>query len=145
MAATPEEKPAWLVTGCSTGIGRALAETLAADGHRVMATSRDVGDVEALAEGRSGQVAVHPLDLVDGATIDAAVAATIETFGGIDILCSCAGTGLVGSVEESTVEEMRALFEVNYLGTLRVVKAVIPHMRERGSGHIAVLTSKGAF
>ena len=145
MDATPEANPVWLVTGCSSGIGRALVETLAANDHRVMATARNVSDIEALADGRAGQVAVHELDLVDGATIDAAVAATIDTFGGIDIVCSGASTGLVGSVEESSVDEMRNLFEVNYIGTLRVVKAVLPYMRERGRGHIAVLTSKGAF
>jgi short-subunit dehydrogenase len=142
---THDDRPVWLVTGCSTGMGRALVETLAANDYRVMATARNVSDIEALAEGRAGQVAVHSLDLVDASTIDDAVAATIETFGGVDILCSCASTGLVGSVEESSIEEMQNLFEVNYIGTLRVVKAVLPHMRERGSGHIAVLTSKGAF
>lgn len=139
------EAPVWFVTGCSTGIGRALAETLRDEGQRVMATSRSVEDVRAIADGSEDTVAVHTLQLTDGASIDAAVAATLDRFGRIDYVVGCASTGLVGSVEECSVEEMQHLFDVNVLGAHRLINAVLPTMRAQGDGHIAILSSKGGF
>ncbi|UGS33663.1 SDR family NAD(P)-dependent oxidoreductase [Capillimicrobium parvum] len=135
----------WLLTGCSTGIGRALAETLRDEGQRVMATARTVDDVRAVADGADGRIAVHALELTDEASIGAAAAATLDAFGRIDYLVGCGSTGLVGSVEECSVDEMQHLFDVNVLGTHRLIHAVLPTMRAQRSGHIAILTSKGAF
>lgn len=135
----------WLVTGCSSGMGRGIVEELAADGCKMMATARDPRALEDLAEGHSDHVALHALDLLDERSVADAVKATLDTFGRIDVLLSAAGAGLIGSVEESSTSELSRLFETNVIGTHRVIRAVLPAMRAQKSGQIAAITSRGAF
>jgi NAD(P)-dependent dehydrogenase (short-subunit alcohol dehydrogenase family) len=128
----------WLVTGCSTGIGRHICEAALAAGHQVVATARRVEAVEDLVGERS--IAV-PLDVTSPEQVTAAVAAATEAFGGIDVLVNNAGYGYMSAVEEGDDAEVRALFDTNYFGAVACIKAVLPQMRERRSGRIINISS----
>jgi NADP-dependent 3-hydroxy acid dehydrogenase YdfG len=122
-----------LVTGCSTGIGRAVARELKAQGHRPIATARRPDSIADLAaEG----IDTLPLDVNDPRTIDAAVAASLERAGRIDVLVNNAGINLFGPLLELRVDEIRSVFETNVMGIVAATKAVFPHMAARGSGRI---------
>lgn len=129
----------WLVTGCSTGIGREIARAALEAGHQVVVTARRVADVEDLAA-YVGALAV-PLDVTDRAQIDAAVAAATDAFGGIDVLVNNAGYGYLSAVEEGDDAEVRRLFDTNYFGVVDMIKAVLPGMRAQGSGHVVNISS----
>jgi NADP-dependent 3-hydroxy acid dehydrogenase YdfG len=121
-----------LITGASKGIGRAVAEQLAAKGHRVVATGRDAASLDGL------EVAEKlALDVNDEASVNAAVAAAGE----VDVLFANAGIMAMGAVEAVAIAEAQAIFNTNVFGTLRVVRAVAPRMRERGSGRIILASS----
>ena len=141
----PQDDRVWLITGSSTGIGRAVADELVARGVRLIATARDPRTLDALVEAGGENVVAARLDVGDPASIDAALAAGLERFGRVDVLLSCAGTGLVGSIEESSDDEIDHVFRTNFFGTLRVIRTVLPHLRQQGSGLIATMTSRGAF
>lgn len=134
-----------LITGVSSGFGRALAQQALQAGHRVVGTVRnDEARVafEALAPGRAfGRL----LDVTDADAIDALVADVEENVGAIDVLVNNAGYGHEGILEESTLAELRHQFEVNVFGPAAMIKAVLPHMRERRHGHILNITSMGGF
>ncbi|HEX3917528.1 MAG TPA: oxidoreductase [Caulobacteraceae bacterium] len=131
----------WLITGVSGGLGRALAEAALARGDKVAGTVRKPADLaafEALAPGRSlGYLA----DMADETAVREAVARAEADLGGIDILVGNAGYGLVGAVEESSLAEIRAQFEVNVFGPIAAIQAVLPHFRQRRAGHIITITS----
>ena len=132
----------WLITGASTGFGRALAEAVLAAGDAVVATARHPTAL--------GDLAAHPaattlvLDVTDPAQVGAAVAAAIAS-GGVDVLVNNAGHGLVGALEELTDAEFRGVLETNLFGALAMTRAVLPHMRDRGSGHIVQMSSMGGI
>lgn len=130
----------WLVTGCSTGIGREIAVAALEAGHQVVVTARRVGDVADLAASYDGARAC-PLDVTDRAQIAAAVAVAEEAFGGIDVLVNNAGYGYMSAVEEGDDAEVRALFDTNYFGVVDTLKAVLPGMRARGAGHVVNISS----
>ena len=132
------EKAVILLTGCSSGIGRASALALAARGHRVFATARKKDDLAALE--RDGLTAL-PLDVTDPATIAAAVEAVLSRAGRLDVLVNNAGYPQYGSVEEVTLAQWRAQFDVNLFGTLAVTQAVLPAMRKQQSGRIINVSS----
>ncbi len=132
------EKRVILITGCSSGIGRASAVALAARGHRVFASARNRND---LAELERGDLAALTLDVTDGATIAAAVEAVLSRAGRIDVLVNNAGYPQYGSVEEVTLEEWRGQFDVNVFGTLAVTQAVLPAMRRQLGGRIINVSS----
>ncbi len=131
----------WLVTGCSTGIGREIARAALEAGHQVVVTSRKVADVEDLADAHPGTALAVALDVTDKAQVADAVAAADTAFGGVDVLVNNAGYGYLSAVEEGDDAEVRALFDTNYFGTVDMTKAVLPQMRERGSGHIVNISS----
>lgn len=141
----PVNERVWFLTGSSTGIGRAVADELVRRGAMVIATARDPRTLQELADAGGANVVTAALDVQSQSSIDEAVRAGIERFGRIDNLLSCAGTGLVGSIEESSDSEIEFVFQVNFFGTLRVIRTVLPFMRERGSGLIATITSRGAY
>jgi|CZKU01.1.fsa_nt_gi NADP-dependent 3-hydroxy acid dehydrogenase YdfG len=122
-----------LVTGCSTGIGRALARELKTAGHRPFATARKV---ESLAELAAEGIETLQLDVNDPASIGSAVAAVVERAGRIDVLVNNAGINLFGPLMELSVGEVRAVFETNVLGLVAMTQAVFPAMAERRSGRI---------
>ncbi|MEP7007320.1 MAG: oxidoreductase [Sphingomonas bacterium] len=124
-----------IVTGASTGIGRATAEALARAGFNVFGTSRSARN-----DGPAG-VTMLTCDVTDGAAVDALVATVVAQTGRIDLLVNNAGLGQVGAAEESSIAQVQALFDVNLFGVIRVTNAVLPVMRQRGEGRIINLSS----
>jgi short-subunit dehydrogenase len=133
-----------LITGASSGLGRALYETAFKQGHRVIGTVRQDkarAELENLAPGRAS---AHVLDVTDGAAIPRVVA-EIESAGPIDVLVNNAGYGVEGPLEEASMKEVRHQFEVNVFGAIAMTRAVLPGMRKRRAGHILNITSMGGF
>lgn len=134
-----------LITGVSSGFGRALAQEALAAGHRVIGTVRSEQarrDSEALAPNQSiGRV----LDVTDFDAIDGVIAELEANIGPIDVLVNNAGYGHEGVLEESPLDAMRQQFDVNVFGAVAVLKAVLPYMRKRRRGHIINITSMGGF
>ena len=131
----------WLVTGCSTGIGREIARCALEAGDRVLVTARRAADVEDLVADFPGLAVAQPLDVTDAEQVRAAVAAADDAFGGVDGLVNNAGYGYLSAVEEGDEDEVRRLFDTNYFGAVSMIKAVLPQMRERGSGHVVNISS----
>src|SRR5947207_12829792 len=125
-----------LVTGASSGIGEAAADALLGAGFTVYGTSRKA----AVGEERDGVVFL-PLDVTDDESVAGAVREVLDRSSRIDVLVNNAGFGTAGAAEESSVEQARALFETNLFGVMRMTRAVLPHMRERGSGRVINLSS----
>jgi NAD(P)-dependent dehydrogenase (short-subunit alcohol dehydrogenase family) len=134
----------WLITGCSTGLGRALAEAVLATGHTAVVTARDVSTVQDLVDAHPDTALAVALDVTDEAQVTAAVRAGEERFGAIDVLVNNAGYGYRAAIEEGDDEDVRRLFETHVFGTVRTIKAVLPGMRARRSGAIVNLSSIGA-
>ncbi len=137
-----------LVTGCSTGVGLHTAIRLAEAGFTVVATMRDPGKQQALLDeaAKAGvSVEVAPLDVCSQASIDNAVADVIVRHGRIDVLVNNAGAGFLGSVEQTSDEDLRRTMETNFFGVWNVTKAVLPHMRGAGSGRVISVTSVGGL
>lgn len=131
----------WFITGCSTGLGRVLAEAAVSEGHCVVATARRVealAELEALAPER---VLALALDVTDPAACHRGVAAAVARFGRLDVLVNNAGYGMVGALEESSSGEIRRLFETNVFGLIEMTKAALPHLREQKAGWIVNLSS----
>jgi NAD(P)-dependent dehydrogenase (short-subunit alcohol dehydrogenase family) len=132
----------WFITGASAGFGRAIAEAALARGDSVVATARKPAALDDLVAGAPDRVLALPLDVTDLGQVGSAVAEAVAT-GGIDVLVNNAGHGLVGAVEELTDADLRELLEVNVLGPMALTRAVLPHLRARGSGHIVQMSSVG--
>jgi NAD(P)-dependent dehydrogenase (short-subunit alcohol dehydrogenase family) len=138
-----------LITGSSTGFGRLFAETLARKGHTVFATMRDPGgrnaknasEIRALAEKDSLPIHVLELDVTDDASVERAVGAAVAKAGRIDVAINNAGYYLVGLEEAVTTEQARRLMDTNFLGPVRVNRAVLPHMRRQRSGVLMHISS----
>ena len=134
----------WLITGCSTGLGRAFAEAVLAHGDNVVATARDADRVADLAEAHPDQALALALDVTDDAQVTSVVTAAEERFGSVDVLVNNAGYGYRAALEEGEDADVRQLFETHVFGTIRTAKAVLPGMRARRSGTIVNLSSIGA-
>ncbi|MFB6951054.1 oxidoreductase [Streptomyces niveus] len=133
----------WLVTGANSGFGRAITEAAVAAGDTVVATARRTETLDDLVARHPDQVEPVRLDVTDTARIDAVVADVAARHGRIDVLVNNAGRTHVGALEETTDEELRALFEVHVFGPAALTRAVLPHMRARRSGAIVQLSSMG--
>ena len=134
-----------LITGVSSGLGRALAQKILERGGRVAGTLRNrsqMADFEALASGRA--VAIE-MDITNSQQVQAGIEKAIAAFGRIDVLANNAGHGLVGAVEETSDEEAQRMLDTNFLGSLRVTRAMLPHMRQQQSGHIINYSAIGGF
>jgi NAD(P)-dependent dehydrogenase (short-subunit alcohol dehydrogenase family) len=136
--------PTWLITGCSTGLGRALAEAVLERGDNAAVTARDRSSVEDLAAAHPDRALALALDVTDHDQLRAAVAETEERFGGIDVLVNNAGYGYRAAVEEAAEEDVAQLFATNLFGAVAAIKAVLPSMRARRSGTIVNISSIGA-
>jgi len=134
----------WLITGCSTGLGRALAEAVIGAGHNAVVTARDVAKVADLADTATQRVLTVALDVTKPDQVAAAVQRADERFGGVDVLVNNAGYGYRAAVEEGDDAEVRTLFETHFFGTVAMIKAVLPEMRTRRSGAIVNISSIGA-
>jgi NAD(P)-dependent dehydrogenase (short-subunit alcohol dehydrogenase family) len=129
-----------LITGCSTGIGRAAALQLHDRGHTVCATARDVDDLQALAD--EGMTTL-PLDVTDERSMQEAVRTVIDRHSRLDVLVNNAGYALQGTIEQTPMSDVRQQFETNVFGAMRMVQLVVPSMREQRSGRIITLGSMG--
>ena len=125
-----------LITGCSSGIGYDLADRLTEAGYTVVATARQIGSLEKL-----NAAMKLTLDVTDELSINSAFAETMKAYGRLDILVNNAGYGFCGSVEELPEKELRAIFEVNFFGAVKLMRAVSPLMRERKTGTIVNISS----
>lgn len=133
----------WMITGCSTGLGRSLAEAVIAAGHNAVVTARDVSTIESLASAAPERALAVALDVTDASAISEAVTAAEARFGAIDVLVNNAGYGYRAAVEEGDEADIRALFETHFFGTVAMIKAVLPGMRARRSGAIVNFSSIG--
>jgi NAD(P)-dependent dehydrogenase (short-subunit alcohol dehydrogenase family) len=128
-----------LITGASTGIGRAAAERLTERGFIVFGTSRQPDKASV------SRFTLLPLDVRDDASVNACINQVTARAGRLDILINNAGYGLSGAIEEATLDDAKALFETNFFGVLRLVKVVLPIMRAQGGGHIINMSSMAGF
>jgi NAD(P)-dependent dehydrogenase (short-subunit alcohol dehydrogenase family) len=133
----------WLITGCSSGFGLHIAQAALERGDRVVATARRAEPLDDLVASAPDRALAVALDVTHADQIDSAVAAALERFGRIDVLVNNAGYGSIGAVEELDMDDLRSLMETMFFGAVALTKAVLPHMRERGSGAIVQMSSQG--
>jgi NAD(P)-dependent dehydrogenase (short-subunit alcohol dehydrogenase family) len=131
----------WLVTGATSGFGRTIVDAALAHGDAVVATSRRTDGLDDIADHE--RVLVTQLDVTDAAQREAAVAAALERYGRIDVLVNNAGRTQVGAIEETTDDEMRALFELHFFAPFAMTRLVLPAMRAQGGGAIVQMSSVG--
>lgn len=142
---TPNDTRVWLITGCSKGLGRALAVHALERGDRVAVTARDRSAVTDLAAKYGDSALALRLDVTDPASVTAAVQECERVFGRVDVLVNNAGYGYLAAVEEGEDTEVRALFDTNVHGAVTVLKAVLPGMRARRCGHVVNVSSFGGL
>lgn len=145
MEIKSSDKKVWLITGCSKGLGRSLAEAVIQQGYRAVVTARDPDTLNALIELAPERVQALALDVNSEVQIQDAVTRTITRFGRIDVLVNNAGYGLAGAVEEVSDAEAREQMETNVFAVLKLTRAVLPHMRAQKSGHILNISSAAGF
>ncbi|BCG45754.1 Dehydrogenases with different specificities [Citrifermentans bremense] len=133
----------WFVTGSSRGLGRKIAETALDAGDSVVATARKVEDLSALVDKHADRVLPLALDVTDIDAVHRAVKIGHERFGQYDVVVNNAGYGNTAAVEDMTIEDFRAQVDTNFFGVVYVTKAMIPILREQGSGHIFQVSSIG--
>jgi len=142
MKPADDSGPVWLITGCSKGLGRALAEHVLAQGHRCVVTARDAASVLPVCSPYPAtQALALPLDVTRPAQIADALQAALAAFGAIDVLVNNAGFGLNAGVEDVDEPAVRHLFETNFFGLAAMIRAVLPSMRRRRKGHIVNVSS----
>ncbi len=135
----------WLVTGCSSGLGKAIAQQALQAGYRVVVTARDIDAVADLVHAHPQSAFAVPLDVTDPVQVRAAVASAEQRFGSVDVLVNNAGYGYLGAIEEGEDEDVRAMFETDVFGLWQMVKAVLPGMRARARGHVVNISSIGGL
>lgn len=139
------QQPVWFITGCSTGFGRELAQHVLAAGYCAVVTARNPQQVADIVVGCEDRALVLALDVTSPEQIAAAVAAAEKKFGYIDVLVNNAGIGYFGSFEESDIDAVRQMFEINVWGLANMTRAVLPGMRKRRAGTIVNLSSIGGI
>ncbi|MET7650374.1 MULTISPECIES: oxidoreductase [unclassified Streptomyces] len=138
-----EDAKVWLVTGASSGFGRAIAEAAVAAGDTVIGTARRTEALNDLVAAHPDRVEAIGLDVTDGERIDAVAADVLARYGRVDVLVNNAGRTQVGAFEETTDRELRDLFELHVFGPARLTRALLPQMRERGDGSVVNISSFG--
>jgi len=133
----------WLITGCSTGLGRALAAAVLDRGDTVIVTARDAAKVADLAEAHPDTALALPLDVTDHAQVRDVLRTARDRFGAIDVLVNNAGHGYRAAVEEAAEDQVQELFATNLFGPAALIQAVLPEMRARRGGTIVNVTSAG--
>ena len=131
----------WLITGCSTGIGREIANVVLASGQCAAVTARNPDSVADLVAAYPDQALALALDVTENMAVTAAVNKTQQHFGTIDVLVNNAGYGYMSALEEGEDAEVRKLFDTNFFGVVDLIKAVLPVMREQKSGYIINMSS----
>ncbi len=134
----------WMITGTSSGLGRALADQALAAGHQVVATARDPHTIQDLQKAHPHAAIAIRLDVTERASVTAAVEAADSRFGGIDVLVNNTGYGYTAAIEEGEDDAVADLFATNFTGPVTLIKAVPPGMRARRAGLIVNISSVGA-
>ncbi len=134
-------KKIWFITGVSSGIGKILTETVIETGDFVIGTFRKQEQVDSFNKNNKGKGIAVLMDVQDEESVQNGVSMILKSFPKIDVLVNNAGIGFVGAVEEASIAEVSKIMDVNILGTLRVLKAVLPTMRAQKSGHIIQMSS----
>ncbi len=137
----PARKRTWLITGCSSGLGQALCTRVLERGDRVVCTARKLDALKEFQERFPEQAIPLALDVTDAAAVRRVVEDALSRTGGIDVLVNNAGYGAVGALEEFDEEAVRAAFDANVYGPYRLIRALLPSMRARKSGHILNISS----
>jgi NADP-dependent 3-hydroxy acid dehydrogenase YdfG len=131
----------WFITGASRGFGRIWAGAALKRGDKVVATARTLGSIADLKEKYGANVLTLELDVTRPEQVKTAVAQAHAQFGRLDVVLNNAGYPLIGTIEEASAEDVRALYDTNIFGTLSVIKAALPLLREQGGGHILGISS----
>lgn len=139
------DKRVWLITGISSGLGKALAEEVMDSGDFVLGTFRKENQVSEFNEANKGRGFAYRLDITDHIGIENMVNNVKNEFERIDVLVNNAGVGFVGAIEESSMEETRQVFEANFFGALKMTQEVLPIMREQKAGRIVQISSHGGL
>jgi NAD(P)-dependent dehydrogenase (short-subunit alcohol dehydrogenase family) len=134
----------WLITGCSTGFGRLLAQAALKRGDQVVATARDPASLSDIAKAFPKTARAAALDVTKPGAAEKAVALAVDAFGRLDTLVNNAGFGFIGAIEEATPDEYRPMFETNVFGLLEATRAALPALRKTGAGGRIVNMSSGA-
>ena len=135
----------WFITGASSGFGKELVKAIISKGDNVAATFRNPEQASGFSEQHGDKGLGIVVDVTDETQVRTGVQQAIEKFGQIDVLINNAGYGTIGALEEFSMEEIRAQMETNFFGAVAVTKAVLPGMRERGSGHLVQISSQAGF
>ncbi len=138
-------KKVWLITGSSTGFGRALAEAVLKHGDRLIATARKPEQLQDLVNQYPETAKAVPLDVTNLTQAKAAVEAALAAFGRLDVLVNNAGYGLIGALEEVNEQQIRGNFETNLFGAINMIRAVLPIIREQKGGHIVNMSAIAGF
>lgn len=133
----------WFITGTSTGLGRLLTERLLARGDRVVATVRQPNILNSLSTQYGDQLLVLTLDVTDTHAINTVVTHAFQHFGKIDIIVSNAGYALFGAAEEANNAQIERQLATNLLGSIQLIRAVLPNLRKQGGGRIVQMSSEG--
>lgn len=144
MTRADNEARTWFITGASRGLGRAFAEAALAAGDRVVGVARDVTPLDDLVAAADGRLVTFALDVADRAAVFAGVRRAFDAFGRLDVVVNKAGGVVLGMLEELTEQQARDHLDVNFFGALWVSQAVVPLLREQGSGHILQVSSMGS-
>jgi NAD(P)-dependent dehydrogenase (short-subunit alcohol dehydrogenase family) len=140
-----QDSDVWFITGCSSGFGRELAKLVLDRGYRAVVTARDPRTIQDLTAAHEGRALALKLDVTNKVEVAEAVNKAEATFGSIDVLVNNAGYGYVGAVEESEEDEVRAMVDTNFFGLARMIRAVLPGMRQRRRGCIVNISSNGGL
>lgn len=135
----------WLITGASSGLGRAIAEHVLREGDNAVLAARSMDDLQALAAPYPGQALPARLDVTDAAQRKAAIEQALGRFGGIDVLVNNAAVDYIGAIEEQAEADYRRTFEVNYFGAVEMIRLALPGMRARKQGTIVNVSSMDGF
>jgi len=136
-------KKTWIITGSSRGLGRSLTEAVLAAGDNVVATARNIADLNDLATKYPDNIYPVKLDVTNKQDIDAAIEKTIARFGRIDVLVNNAGFGITGATEAYTDEQVNSQLDTNLYAPIAITRAVLPYMRKQGAGRILQISSIG--
>ena len=138
-------KPVWFITGCSTGLGRALAERVLMRGHRCVVTARNAAQIADIVAAHPKQALALELNVTDDRQRQDAVARAEDAFGGIDVLVNNAGHGYSAAIEEGEDSDIREMFDTNFFALAAMTRSVLPGMRRRSRGHIINISSIGGM
>lgn len=139
------DRKTWIITGCSSGLGKCLAMEALKTGKNVVLSARNPETLFELAACFPGSAIVTRLDVTEQESIDSSIKAGLDAFGAIDVLVNNAGYALRGAAEECSLAEVEREFNVDFYGPVRTVQAILPHMRQRGNGVIVNYSSIAAL